>query len=987
MINKIFLFIFCLFSCFLQASPIEKAIDSYGNETTYHYDASGRLVEIGLPAVLDEYDQVIHPSLRLECDYTYDQLMQKREWPGAGKIEEKGTQENIQQISVDTQDILSPLFKQAHVVNNELGQFVKLEEVVDEKGIKALTTYDALQRPVSFVMLNARGEKISEQHIRYQANGQKALEKHIIFCKGKERGSYLIRWRYDHLNRLIAIQEAADSPFQKTTHYSYNAAGLLESVTKPNGTLLTYTYHDNQLLAAFSASDGSFSYAYKYDDHHRLVAIEDRLHGITQKRCYNDLDELIEEHQGSMKLLYEYDLKGRRTSVTLPDASHIVYHYEGSLVTSIERLSPPYKPIYEHRYHYDPVSGQLVKSDLIKNLGSISYRYHSQGQLLAIDSPWWSQQAEEKDLDAKGRFESLNVKDPMGSLTSTYTYADDGQLLEEQGAVHKRYQYDSLYNRLGEDEQEWTVNALNQLLQTPEFACDYDLNGNVSKKTSQSATLLYEYDALNRLTRIVKPECFALTYIYDTFDRRILQRFSQWDADRHMWTEPQITHFLYDGHKEIGKLNDQGQIIELRILGLGKGAEAGAAIALELNGQIFAPIHDHQGSIRCLVDEKGEVAEFYRYSAFGLESIYDATGELLQESRLGNPWRFCSKRLDDQTGLISFGKRHYDPQMGRWISPDPLYFYDTANLYAFVRNDSINHYDLYGLFSVSDVWSSFSHFFFECVNYLHTSAKNFKNRLNAELKLPELLGTALERMSKQLLGDGTYLLMGHSYEKTEVGCYGTKHISDKVRVTFINGILTTQESMLENLDIISQSHGGIKVHYIFRPTEGWTWDVCRGFMVRCAYYLGFRSMHAHLLASQWRTLIQEMGGVEGGGTIIHYAHSLGGSETDRARDLLTPEEQRMIRVVTFGSSTLISNGGFQKVMNIVSINDGVTTLLEPFGHVRNFFDPNTNVKFYKNFYFFIPFADGWPTDHFFTGPTYSILIRELGEQFLAEFGI
>src|SRR5262249_11734072 len=40
-------------------------------------------------------------------------------------------------------------------------------------------------------------------------------------------------------------------------------------------------------------------------------------------------------------------------------------------------------------------------------------------------------------------------------------------------------------------------------------------------------------------------------------------------------------------------------------------------------------------------------------------------------SPIGNPWRFAEKRIDDKSGLILFGLRFYDPNVGRWISQDP----------------------------------------------------------------------------------------------------------------------------------------------------------------------------------------------------------------------------------------------------------------------------------------------------------------------------
>ncbi len=41
----------------------------------------------------------------------------------------------------------------------------------------------------------------------------------------------------------------------------------------------------------------------------------------------------------------------------------------------------------------------------------------------------------------------------------------------------------------------------------------------------------------------------------------------------------------------------------------------------------------------------------------------------------------------EETGLVYFGKRYYDPSIGRWISSDPAGAIDGPNLYAFVHNN------------------------------------------------------------------------------------------------------------------------------------------------------------------------------------------------------------------------------------------------------------------------------------------------------------
>jgi RHS repeat-associated protein len=49
---------------------------------------------------------------------------------------------------------------------------------------------------------------------------------------------------------------------------------------------------------------------------------------------------------------------------------------------------------------------------------------------------------------------------------------------------------------------------------------------------------------------------------------------------------------------------------------------------------------------------------------------------------------------DSETALVRFGARDYDPQVGRWLSNDPLGFDGgQTNLYVYVGNDPVNYTD------------------------------------------------------------------------------------------------------------------------------------------------------------------------------------------------------------------------------------------------------------------------------------------------------
>jgi RHS repeat-associated protein len=74
---------------------------------------------------------------------------------------------------------------------------------------------------------------------------------------------------------------------------------------------------------------------------------------------------------------------------------------------------------------------------------------------------------------------------------------------------------------------------------------------------------------------------------------------------------------------------------------------------------------------------------------------------VLTDSNPGfQPFAYAGGIYDQDTGLVRFGARDYDPISGRWTAKDPIRFAGgDANMYAYVANDSMNVVDPSGLFS------------------------------------------------------------------------------------------------------------------------------------------------------------------------------------------------------------------------------------------------------------------------------------------------
>ena len=84
-------------------------------------------------------------------------------------------------------------------------------------------------------------------------------------------------------------------------------------------------------------------------------------------------------------------------------------------------------------------------------------------------------------------------------------------------------------------------------------------------------------------------------------------------------------------------------------------------------GGDYVYMYDANGNVGQLVDAAGgALAAHYEYDPFGNTLV--ASG-----SEAGsNPFRFSTKYFDTETGLYYYGYRYYSPELGRWISRDPI---------------------------------------------------------------------------------------------------------------------------------------------------------------------------------------------------------------------------------------------------------------------------------------------------------------------------
>ncbi|MGH8357584.1 MAG: RHS repeat-associated core domain-containing protein, partial [Pseudomonas sp.] len=250
--------------------------------------------------------------------------------------------------------------------------------------------------------------------------------------------------------------------------------------------------------------------------------------------------------------------------------------------------------------------------------------------------------------------------DPLDRLTR----ADHSHDLQE------RFVHDPAGNLLMQDRVGPSVVKGNRLLTQGDRHYDYDAFGNLLRERRGRARQLvteYSYDCQHRLISVTQPDGTQASYRYDPFGRRIAKTIKS-----------QTTEFFWQGDTLIAEHSadhHQSYIYEpnsFRPLALLKGYGPG-------NVKPFHYQLDHLGTPQELTAPDGEIVWSAHYRAYGQIAKLDV-------NTVTNPLRFQGQYFDPESGLHYNRHRYYNPDIGRYLTPDPVKLAGGLNGYQYVPN-------------------------------------------------------------------------------------------------------------------------------------------------------------------------------------------------------------------------------------------------------------------------------------------------------------
>ena len=188
-----------------------------------------------------------------------------------------------------------------------------------------------------------------------------------------------------------------------------------------------------------------------------------------------------------------------------------------------------------------------------------------------------------------------------------------------------------------------------------------DSNGNTLTKVVGSNTTSYAWDFENRMTSVTPPGTGGtVSFKYDPFGRRIYKSSSAGTSI-----------FAYDGDNLIEETNAIGGVVAR----YSQTQYVDEPLAMLRSGTTSYFHTDGLGSTTSLSNASGALAQTYTYDSFGKR--------VTSSGSLTNPFQYTSRELDSETSLYYFRARYFDPNIGRFISEDPLGWDVGPNYYSY----------------------------------------------------------------------------------------------------------------------------------------------------------------------------------------------------------------------------------------------------------------------------------------------------------------
>jgi RHS repeat-associated protein len=538
-------------------------------------------------------------------------------------------------------------------------------------------------------------------------------------------------------------------PLNQVTTFTPDLVGRVEEVLRPNGETVLYDHDDvGNLVAVTPPGQAAHTFGYSGVDQRSSYDPPALPTGPTPTIWAHDIDRRLDSitRPDGIVVSYLRDQHGRLKHVTWPGGmvTRSYHPTTGKLVGLSGPGSVALAFIHDGHLLTDAIwSGEIsgtvhtdynnhlrASSETVNSVHAVSFAHDDDGLLTGAGpltltrSP---QNGRVEGLTVGGVVETLTF-DPFGDLDDrvvtangatvfavdvvqrdalgriiekvetiageTHTFGCDYDLagrldhVYRDGVLVADYGYDGKGNRTSLTTPQGQVigvpDAQDRLESYGALSFTYRASGELESRTDTTtgATTLYGYDPLGNLRQVTLPGGSVIEYIVDGSGRRVGKKVNGALAEG----------WLYRSALQPAAELDASGAVVARFL---YGERVNVPDVMIKGGITYRLVTDHVGSVRLVVDAAtGTITQRMDYNEFG---------EVVLDTNPGfQPFGFAGGLYDPDTGLVRFGARDYDPEIGRWTAKDPLLFDGgDTNLYAYALMDPINRADPSGRIAIA----------------------------------------------------------------------------------------------------------------------------------------------------------------------------------------------------------------------------------------------------------------------------------------------
>lgn len=537
--------------------------------------------------------------------------------------------------------------------------FGNVSETLDPNGNMVKMVYDQRGRKIQMV-----DPDMGTWNYEYNAFGE--------LIRQTDAKNQVTTYAYDALGRMTQRNEA---DLISAWTYDTCTKGIGKSCTSSsdNGYLRTYSYDSlGRTSSTTTTVDTSYTISATYDANGR-VATQTYPTGLAVKYVYTNLGYLKEVRDNQTNALF--------WAANVMDAEgHLLQQTHGNGIVT--------------QHVYDSYTGRIknIYAGPGNNVQNLTFAYNDLDQMTSRQ-------------DANQNLIETFEHDGVGRITSS-TVNSGGA-----GVVTVNYDYDGLgdltrRSDVGSYNYGWMVrpHTVEKLFlnngHTRHYS--YDDNGNLIGERQYDAANIevtakarsFAYTSFN-MAKTLTAGSMALQFIYGPEHQRIKQIAPSGTT---IYLHPDNQGALaYE--KEI-KTN--GTVEHRHFV-----SAIGEVIALvkQVNGTTAVQYfhRDHLGSTTAITNADGTVAERFAYEPFGkrrfLQGMKDENGTIIgQHTDRG----YTNHEHLDELGLIHMNGRIYDPEISRFMTPDP-YIQEPENMqsynrYSYVMNNPLGYTDPSGYF-------------------------------------------------------------------------------------------------------------------------------------------------------------------------------------------------------------------------------------------------------------------------------------------------